>query len=184
MKMLDYLWNKSLFKYYRVQVGNGFRCEGKMIVQGHGNYSIGENVYIVSKKYLNPVGGERTVFQTIDGGTIKIGNNVGISHAILCARDAIIIEDNVLLGGGVKIYDNDFHAIEYQNRIENQDDYIRRAKVIIKEGAFIGAHSIVLKGAVIGRHAVVGAGSVVAKNIPDGEVWAGNPAVFISRIEK
>ena len=32
------------------------------------------------------------------------------------------------------------------------------------------------KGVTIGEHAIVGAGSVVAKDIPAGEIWAGNPA--------
>ena len=69
-----------------------------------GGYSIGDNVHIISKEFLNPVGGNQTVLQTIDGGRIEIGNNVGISHAILCAREDITIEDNVLIGGGVKIF--------------------------------------------------------------------------------
>ena len=29
---------------------------------------------------------------------------------------------------------------------------------------------------------MVGAGSVVTKNIPAGEIWAGNPAKFIRKI--
>ena len=55
--------------------------------------------------------------------------------------------------------------------------------VVIKDGAFIGAHCIILKGVSIGEKSVVGAGSVVTKSIPDGEIWAGNPAKFIRRIE-
>ena len=55
--------------------------------------------------------------------------------------------------------------------------------VIIKDGAFIGAHSIILKGVIIGEKSIVGAGSVVTKSIPDGEIWAGNPAKFIRKIE-
>ena len=40
-----------------------------------------------------------------------------------------------------------------------------------------------MKGIEIGRHAVIGAGSVVTKDVPDGEIWAGNPAAFVRRIE-
>ena len=42
--------------------------------------------------------------------------------------------------------------------------------------------SIILKGVTIGENSVVGAGSVVTKDIPSGEVWAGNPAKFIRKI--
>lgn len=45
-----------------------------------------------------------------------------------------------------------------------------------EDGAFIGGNSIILKGVKIGKNSVVGAGSVVTRDIPDGEIWAGNPA--------
>ena len=37
--------------------------------------------------------------------------------------------------------------------------------------------SLVSSFSAIGEDAVVGAGSIVTKDIPAGEVWAGNPAV-------
>ena len=37
--------------------------------------------------------------------------------------------------------------------------------VVIKDGAFIGAHTIVLKGVTIGERSIVGAGSVVSRSI-------------------
>ena len=68
-------------------------------------------------------------------------------------------------------------------RISQNDTDIKSAPVLIKEGAFIGAHSIILKGVTIGKHSIIGAGSVVTKSIPDGEIWAGNPARFIRKID-
>ena len=55
---------------------------------------------------------------------------------------------------------------------------------MIKDHAFIGAHSLILKGVTIGKYSVVGAGSVVTKSIPDGEIWAGNPAHFIRKLSE
>ena len=49
--------------------------------------------------------------------------------------------------------------------------------------AIIGAGSIVLPGTSIGAGAIVGAGSVVTKNIPDGMVFAGNPAREICTVQ-
>lgn len=55
--------------------------------------------------------------------------------------------------------------------------------VTIKENAFIGAHSTILKGVTIGKNSIIGACSVVTKNVPDNEIWAGNPAKFVKKIE-
>lgn len=49
---------------------------------------------------------------------------------------------------------------------------------VIEDDVVIGGNcSIVTKR--IGRGAVIGAGSVVTKDVPSGEVWAGNPARFL-----
>ena len=53
---------------------------------------------------------------------------------------------------------------------------------MIKDNAFIGAHSIILKGVTIGENSIIGAGSVVTKSVPDNQIWAGNPARFIRNI--
>ena len=58
-----------------------------------------------------------------------------------------------------------------------------RGKVIIKENAYLGMNTLVVKPVTIGKNAIVGAGSIVTKDIPDNEVWAGNPARFIKKRE-
>ncbi|MSQ08963.1 MAG: bifunctional UDP-N-acetylglucosamine diphosphorylase/glucosamine-1-phosphate N-acetyltransferase GlmU [Dehalococcoidia bacterium] len=46
----------------------------------------------------------------------------------------------------------------------------------IGDGASLGSGTMLIAPRKVGRDAVTGAGSVVTKDIPDGEVWAGNPA--------
>lgn len=141
---------------------------------------------IISFFKLNPILPYKmhTIFNTYEKGRIEIGNKVGITSSVFAARERITIEDEVYIGAGCKIYDNDFHAIRYEDRIINGDSIIAIKPVFIKRGAFIGADSTILKGVTIGEKSVVGAGSVVSKDIPTGEIWAGNPARFIRKIEK
>ena len=91
------------------------------------------------------------------------------------------MEDNVAIGAGCLITDSDHHSLVYNLRING--DIGKSAPIILKEGAFIGAGCIILKGVTIGKHSVLGAGSVITKSIPDGELWAGNPAKFVKKVE-
>lgn len=54
-------------------------------------------------------------------------------------------------------------------------------KIKIGNNCFIGCNSTIMPGVTIGDNSVVGACSVVTKNIPEGEVWAGNPARFVRK---
>ena len=51
--------------------------------------------------------------------------------------------------------------------------------VKIGDRVFIGIGTIIANSVTIGDDVIIGAGSIVTKDIPNGEVWAGNPAKFI-----
>ena len=82
------------------------------------------------------------------------------------------------------IYDSDFHSLDPKVRVNSELDRQSQNKlpVFIEDNVFIGAHSTVLKGVTIGKNSIVGACSVVVKNIPANEIWAGNPARFIRKL--
>lgn len=84
----------------------------------------------------------------------------------------ITIEEGVRLTAGVAI------VTHFMNPNTGSYD---RGKVHIKKRAYLGMNTLVVKPVTIGEDAIVGAGSIVTKDIPDGEVWAGNPAKFIRK---
>ena len=86
----------------------------------------------------------------------------------------IIIEKGVRLTVGCAI------VTHFMN---SQSGTYTRGKVVIKENAYLGMNTLVVKPVTIGKNAIVGAGSIVTKDIPDNEVWAGNPARFIKKRE-
>ena len=180
------LYNKLLFLLYPSEIGEKLKINGKLRRVGRGLVTIGDYVTINSCWKSNPIGGDDyTVIYAMRNSKIVIGNNVGISNSALVSQGpGIEIEDDVMIGGSCKIYDTDFHSLNFTERMQYPDPGIRMGKIVIKQGAFIGAHSIILKGVTIGRHSIIGAGSVVTKDVPDGEIWAGNPARFIRHIEK
>ena len=93
---------------------------------------------------------------------------------------SIRIGNNVLIGSGALITDNDAHGIHPEHR--NNVRHILIAPIEIKDNVFIGARSIILKGVVIGEGAIVGAGAVVTRNVPDFAIVAGNPAKIIGDV--
>lgn len=172
------IWNAFIFRRKKVSSGRNLHINGPIFIHGRkGCISFGDNCIIHSCHFFNPTSGfDHTHLYAAYGGTIRIGSNVGISHANIVSYQSIVIEDNVLIGSGVKIWDTDFHSIDYESRMQHPDTNVRSAPIRIKEGAFIGACAIILKGVTIGKHAVIGAGSVVTKDVVDNEIWAGNPA--------
>lgn len=138
--------------------------------------------YSYSTVYNKAGGGQKKTSLIAEGGEISIGKNVGISNSTIYSRKNIIIEDNVMVGVNCVIYDTDFHSIYIEDRL-NENINIIDKPVRIKSGAWIGGHSIILKGVTIGKNSVIGAGSIVTHDIPDNEVWAGNPAKYIKKFK-
>jgi len=178
------LINLFTFKIKHIDIGCNFISFGTIFVRGKGKIEIGNKVIITSCRETNPIGGDTKTILYANGGTIKIGNNVGISNSAIISTISIIIEDNVLIGGNCKIYDNDFHSTDFNERMKSVNGGVKSLPIIIKEGAFIGGHSIILKGVVIGNRSIIAAGSVVTKSVPAGEIWGGNPAKFLKKISQ
>lgn len=138
---------------------------------------------IVSDDIINHSSGfAKSYFVICDNAIMRIGKNVGISNSTFTVRKEIIIEDDVAIGSGCMISDNDFHSVRLKERMSLPDPNIKTKPIYIKRGAFIGARTIILKGVTIGEEAVIGAGSVVTCDIPTKEIWAGNPAVYKGKI--
>ena len=54
-------------------------------------------------------------------------------------------------------------------------------RTFIGNDVWIGNHVLVKAGVKVGSGAIIGMGSVVTKDIPDYEIWAGNPAKMIRK---
>ena len=105
---------------------------------------------------------------------VTVGNNVTVKSGVQL-WDGITVEDDVFIGPNAT-FTNDLFP-----RSKNPD--WKLSKTLIKKGASIGANATILCGITIGNNSMIGAGSVVTKDVPDGELWVGNPAHFVKKIE-
>lgn len=146
----------------------------------------GERLRINSDLRSNPIGRSNGTSIVVEGeAVLKIGDDVGISNSAIFCRRSIEIGNRTLIGGNCVIYDTDFHSLHSETRkIKDLDGHNSNSKSVkIGDDVFIGAHTTILKGVIVGNKSIIGAGSVVTKNIPPGEIWAGNPAKYISKAE-
>ena len=141
-------------------------------------------------------GAESLIADVVTGLFILIDNqyNVGDIIEINGFRGTVTdvsVRTTVLtdVGGNVKILDNDFHPIEFEERNRLLQDpcggdsqLIPSRPIRIGKNCFIGCNAIILKGTVLGDGCVVGAGAVVSGTFEPNCVIAGNPAKIIRKL--
>lgn len=148
-----------------ISIGDNFLCRSGIYCIDNLNYS-----KIVVKK----------------NASLIIGNNSGISNTIIYCTKSIHIGDYVKIGAGTMIFDTNFHSTNWQKRMNHDTDKsdIKQSETIIGNHCFIGTKCIIGKGITIGDRSIIAAGSVVVKNVPPDELWGGNPAKFIKKINE
>jgi len=105
---------------------------------------------------------------------VQIGNNVTVKSGVYL-WDGIVIEDNVQVGPNVTFTNDKYPRAKQEFVLQ---------KTLIKKNASIGAGATILGGVTIGEDAMIGAGSLITKDVPAGELWFGNPARFVRKINK
>lgn len=178
---LPKLWLKA----NRVKYGKHLRLGGWPFVFRfpQAEITIGRDCSINSSFFSNLLGlYSRTILVAKRTGKIQIGDRVGISGSTIYAWEQIRIGNDTIIGANCKIFDNDFHSIDPEERRQGLTEHVPVRPVIIGNNVFVGCNCIILKGTVLGDNCVVGAGSVVHGTFEAGSVLAGNPARIIRRV--
>jgi len=111
-------------------------------------------------------------------GRVIIGDNVIIHEMVHVARGTV---DNTVIGDGTRI-DSLVH-VAHNVRIGKH--CLITAGVIIAGSVTIGDHTQIGPGTSIidhvkiGNNVLIGVGAVVITDIPDNQVWVGNPARYL-----
>lgn len=150
---------------------------GKGVVLGI-NVIIGPDVVIGDDCFI----GHNTHIRhgSILGNRVTIRTNCLIDPDCRLGND-IKIMPHAIVGGGTtiedKVYYGPFSLTTNTNTIGfHRNREADHAPPYIKKGAIIAAGCMIKPGGMVGENSVLGLGSVLTKNIPDNEVWLGNPA--------
>jgi acetyltransferase-like isoleucine patch superfamily enzyme len=109
---------------------------------------------------------------------LRIGDRVAMrTNCTISAAESIVVEDDVVFGGGVTVIDSD-HTWDAGNPNVLYNPLVT-SPVRIGRGSWVGDRATVLRGTDIGAFCMIGAGSVVRGVIPDHSVAVGSPAKVV-----
>jgi len=98
---------------------------------------------------------------------VVLGNRVTLKCGVQ-VWDGIRLEDDVFVGPNAT-FSNDL----FPRSKQVPEKFLR---IIVRQGASIGANATILPGIQIGMHAMIGAGAVVTRDVPPYAIVVGNPA--------
>lgn len=140
-------------------------------IYGAHRIAVGEGVLVMPGAWLAV---ERQAWDA-EQPVLRIGDRVGMrTNCTISAAISIVVEDDVVFGGGVTVVDSD-HTWDggHPNVLYNP---LETTPIRIGRGSWIGDRSAVLRGSNIGEFCLIGANSVVRGEIPDHSVAVGAPA--------
>ena len=182
MKILGYcesnqaLHNPYNLKYLGFEGNEDFNWEiiDKFVLGlGENNlrYKIGKLINSKNKELLNIIHPLSSI-----SVTAKIGKGNFLGTNVIVNAQASIGDYCIFNSGSIVE-----HECTIGDAVHIAPGAVLAGKVNIGQCTFIGANSVVKQGVNIGKNVTVGAGSTVVRDIPDNQVWVGNPAKLLKK---
>jgi len=176
----------ALLRIEGVVYGPDLKLSGRpdVRISPEGEIVLGVGVTLLSRPSANPLRLTQpcTLALLKPGATIRIGDHVALSGAVICAAVRVEIGNHTLIGANCRIMDTNFHPLNPEMRRENRNLGMSSSPVLIGNDCFIGTGAIVLKGTCLGDGCVVGAGAVVSGTFSPRSLIAGNPARLVRQM--
>lgn len=145
--------------FFKILYGKRFQVNLKnKIYLGKGtNIEIGKNAKFILRGNFNCRNYNNF---KITEGVLEIGNGVFFNNgnSINC-RESVKIEENTILGEGIKIYDHD-HIIG-KGLIKNSG--FKKKEVLIGKNCWICSNVIILRGSKITENSIINSGSIIKR---------------------
>lgn len=147
------------------RIGDDVEIGCNCVIGGHGFGYENHNGKLIRIPHLGDV---------LIEDNVTIHNNVNIDRSVTGTTiigNGCKIDSNVHIGHNVKVGKNTLIAA----------GAVIGGSTLIGDKVFIGCNAVIKQKLRIGSGAIIGSGSVVLNNVPEGQVWAGNPAKQLIR---
>ena len=169
----------------RVKFGRGVKVYGVPRIENRGKITLGNNMRLNSAKCTynsgNMEGG--VLLRTSRTGSITVGDEVYLNGTSIISEESVTLGNRIMIGANTVIMDTNTHNVPYKDRLKRWDKILRKP-VVIEDDVWIGANCFIMKGVRIGKGSIIGAGSVVVGSVEESSIYAGNPAVFVKKIDE
>ena len=109
-------WLRLFLKITGCSFGRNLKADGFPVIRisKRSTLMFGDGCLLKSRFCSNLIGKTNPVIlECIGNGRIIFGNRSGCSFAVLSSRSGITIGDNAMIGGNVRIFDHDYHSLNY-----------------------------------------------------------------------
>jgi len=189
---LGYVLRKRFYRGLFNNVGSGVIFGKGLVLRHPGKITLGNRVAVDDYSLLDASGTADQEIEIGDDvivsrncviqaklGPVAIGNKTDIGcNTIITSCSGISIGKSVLIAGNCYIGGGRYVSDQLDIPMMEQGMY-SKGKVVIGEGAWLGAGATVLDGVQVGVGCIVGAGAVVTKDLPDYAIAVGTPAKII-----
>jgi acetyltransferase-like isoleucine patch superfamily enzyme len=106
---------------------------------------------------------------------ITIGHNVQFGKGSLIASD-VEFKNYILVAANVSFVGKRDHDYTHVGKTMWESPRGERFVTQVENDVWIGNNATILAGVKIGAGSIIGANSVLTRDVPECEIWAGNPA--------
>jgi len=133
--------------------------------------------YLARQRIVDRLGLPASRYATVvhPAAEIGAGSVVGPGSVLLAG---VVLTADVVVGSHVAVMPQ--AVLTHDDRV---GDYATIASgvrlgggAILEPGAYVGAGALIREGVTVGAWSLVGMGAVVLRDVPPGQIWAGNPA--------
>jgi sugar O-acyltransferase (sialic acid O-acetyltransferase NeuD family) len=133
--------------------------------------------YTARQRIVDRLGLPASRYATVVHPAAEIGAGSVVGPGSVLLAGAVLTAD-VVVGSHVAVMPQT--VLTHDDRV---GDYATIASgvllgggAVLETGAYVGAGALIREGVTVGAWSLVGMGSVVLRDIPPGQIWAGNPA--------